>query len=319
MMFHVSSAPHVHSRVTTPGLMRDVLIALAPAMVISVIYFGWKAALMILLSVASAVGTEALIQKVTHKPIMIRDLSAAVTGVLLALNLPIGAYWWLPIVGSAIAIAIAKQAFGGLGFNFMNPALVGRAVLLASWPNAMTGAACKAPTIFAGSVDAVSSATPLALLKEGAVESVPSLGNLLIGNCGGVIGEVCTLALLAGGLYLLVRRVITWHIPVIYIGTVAVMTLLCTGFDFYLTAVYVLSGGLFLGAFFMATDYVSNPSTIKGQSIFAVGCGIITVIIRLYGGYPEGVSYAILLMNVATPIIDKYVRDRAFGEVKANA
>jgi len=318
MTLHVSSAPHVHAKVTTPGIMRDVLVALLPATAVAVFYFGWNALLLVVLGVGSAVGTEALIQKLTHKKVTVYDLSAAVTGVLLALNLPAGAPWWLPVIGSAAAIALAKQAFGGLGFNFMNPALIGRAVLLAAWPASMTGSAVIAPTMF-GMVDAVSSATPLAMLKEGVTESLPSLMDLFLGNIPGTIGEVSTLALLAGGAYLLLRRVITWHIPVFYIGTVALLTFLFKGFDFYLTLVYTLGGGLFLGAIFMATDYVSNPSTIKGQILFAAGCGILTTVIRLYGGYPEGVRYSILLMNVATPLIDKYVRDRAFGEVTKGA
>lgn len=323
MNLHTSIAPHVHDNISTQEIMRDVLIALAPATLLSVFYFGWRALLLVCLSVGAAVGAEALTQRAFHRPVTINDLSAAVTGLLVALNVPVGAPWWIPVCGSVIAICLVKQIFGGLGFNLVNPALLARAVLLASWASTMSGAALQAPTMFGlAQVDGVSSATALALLKDGsetALSSLPSLTSLLVGNTPGMLGETSVLALLAGGIYLIGRQVITWHIPVIYIGTTAVLTFFFTGFDAYLTLVYVLSGGLFLGAFFMAADYVGRPSTIAGQCIFAFGCGLLTVLTRFFSGYPEGVSYSILLMNLAAPLIDRFVYKKAFGEVAKHA
>jgi electron transport complex protein RnfD len=293
--------------------MLDVLIALLPATLAGIYYFRFNAAKLILLSVLTAVLTEYLIQKLRKQPVTIGDLSAAVTGLLLAFNLPASAPWWIAVIGSVFAVGIVKQAFGGLGHNFMNPALAARAMLVASWPVIMTG-----QWISTG-VDAVTTATPLGQLKEG-LEYTFSAKELLLGNVPGCIGETSAILLILGGVYLIFRKIISWRIPTMYIGTVAILMLVAgQGLNGMITQ--VLAGGLMLGAFFMATDYASSPVSPKGQIIYAVGCGILTVVIRLYGGYPEGVSYSILLMNLAAPLIDKYTRPKVFGvsEVKKHA
>jgi electron transport complex protein RnfD len=287
--------------------MLDVLIALLPACVAAVYFFGINAFVIILLCVGTAVGTEAVIQFLVKKPVTVYDLSAAVTGVLLALNLPPAVPVYIPIVGSIFAVAVVKQSFGGLGNNFINPALTARAFLLISWPVAMT-------TWFApGGVDAVATASPLAVAASGG--TVPSLMDMFTGNIAGCIGETSALALIAGGIYLLVRRVITWHVPVSFIGTVALIAL-ATG-DIANVPFHVLAGGLMLGAFFMATDYVTSPVAPKAQILFGIGCGGITMVIRLFGGYPEGVSFSILFMNLLTPLLDKVFAPKKFGEVAA--
>ncbi len=314
----VSSSPHIRSGITTKRIMLDVLFALVPALVCGVIYFGFRAAFITAISVASCVFFEWAWQKMMKKPVMIGDYSAAVTGVLLAFNLPVTVPWWLPVIGSLVAIIIVKQLFGGLGCNFMNPALAGRAFLLASWPVLMTRFVTPFSTGFLIGADVVTSATPLALLKSGANSELPTLVHLFLGNVGGCIGETSTLALLLGGLYLVIRRVISLRIPLSFIGTVAVLSFLFGVSD--LSAVdnmlyNLLGGGLFLGAFFMATDYVTSPMSKSGQIAMGIGCGLITFIIRRFGGYPEGVSYAILLMNVVTPLIDRVCRPKKFGHV----
>ena len=309
----VSSSPHIYSKESISRIMLDVVLALIPATVAAAYFFGGRVLLIITVSVLAAVVTEAVIQKLTKKPVTIRDWSAVVTGILLAFNLPPAVPLWLPVVGSVIAIALVKQAFGGLGHNFMNPALAARAILLAAWPVHMTA-------WFRAGADAVSSATPLAILKglEGSLDQLPSLWEIIIGSPWGCIGETSNLALLLGAAYLLYRRVINWRIPLSFIGTVALLTWiigpqgLFTGNGIY----HIFSGGLVLGAFFMATDYSTSPVTPKGQIIMGIGCGILTSIIRIYGGYPEGVSYSILLMNIATPLIDRYTTPRIYGEVK---
>lgn len=325
-----SSSPHIRSDETISRIMLDVIIALLPATLASIYFFRFNAFKLIVLSILSAVITEAIFQKARRKPVTINDLSAVVTGLLLAFNIPASAPWWIPVIGSAFAIAIVKQFFGGLGHNFMNPALAARAMLLASWPTIMTD------WVKPG-VDAVSTATPLAILKIKAVEAttgaasastgataaqatetLPSLLDMFIGNIGGSLGETSALLLIIGGLYLLYRGVISWRIPFTYIGTVGVMILIFGG-GVENTIYHLLAGGLMLGAFFMATDYASSPVTKKGQIIFGIGAGILTAVIRLKGGYPEGVSYSILLMNVAAPLIDKYTSPKVFGEVKQNA
>ena len=326
--FIVSSSPHIRSGETTQRIMLDVIIALMPALLAGVFYFGLNALTLTAVAVVFAVTTEAVMQKILGKPVTVNDLSAVVTGILIAFNVPVTLPLWMAAVGSIFAIAIAKQCFGGLGYNFINPALAARAMLLASWPVRMT--AWVAP-----GTDAVSTATPLALVKMGAdalsgathweegVEAVgqtlPGLWDLFIGNIGGCIGETSALALILGGAYLVYRRVISIRIPVSYIAAVAVFTLLFGRFDFAAAIYHVLAGGLFLGAIFMATDYSTSPITPKGQIIFGIGCGFLTSVIRFYGGYPEGVSYSILLMNLATPLIDKYTMPRKFGEVKKSA
>lgn len=306
-----SSSPHIRSDETISRIMLDVIIALLPATLASIYFFRFNALKLIVLSIASAVITEAIFQKARKQPVTINDLSAVVTGLLLAFNIPASAPWWIPVIGSAFAIAIVKQFFGGLGHNFMNPALAGRAMLLASWPTIMTG------WVTPGA-DAVSTATPLAILKGQAEGVLPSFTDMLFGNIGGSLGETSAILLIIGGIYLLYRGVINWRIPFTYIGTVAIMMLVFGG-GIENMIYHLLAGGLMLGAFFMATDYASSPVTKKGQIIFGIGAGLLTAIIRLKGGYPEGVSYSILLMNVAAPLIDKYTSPKVFGEVKQNA
>ncbi len=307
----VSSSPHIRSSESIDKIMRDVVIALSPALVASIYYFGFGAIKVLLFAVLGAVLTEAGIQKIMKKPITISDWSAVVTGILLAFNIPASAPWWIPFIGAIFAIAIVKQIFGGLGHNFMNPALAARALLVASWPVQMTNWISPGP-------DAVSTATPLAILGGEADPTavLPSLMDVLIGNTGGSLGETSAILLILGGIYLVYKKVISPRIPLIYIGTVAFLTLLIGGFDVPVMTYHIFSGGLILGAIYMATDYSSSPVTPKGQIIFALGCGIITTVIRFYGGYPEGVSYSILFMNIASPIIDKYTSPRVFGEVK---
>jgi electron transport complex protein RnfD len=306
-MYTVSSSPHIKSNDSVQGIMRDVIIALIPATFAGIYFFGMKALLVTLVSVLSCIAAEALWQKLAHRKITIGDLSAVVTGLLLAFNMPAAVPLWLPVIGGFFAIIIVKQFFGGIGQNIMNPALAARAFLFSSWPVHMTNF----------TVDGVSSATALAILKSGEGE-LPSLFNIFIGNVGGCIGETSVIALLIGAAYLLYKRVISWHTPVAYIGSVFILTLIL-GRDGFMNAdaLYeVCAGGLVLGAFFMATDYSTSPMTRKGQLIFGVGCGLLTTIIRLYGGYAEGVSYAILLMSLAVPFIDKFTAPRIFGEVK---
>lgn len=320
----VSSTPHIRSNVTVSSIMRDVLIALAPAAIMGIIFFGIQAALIIIISIASCILFEGLFQVIAKKPITIGDLSAVVTGLLLAMNLPSTSPFWMPIVGSFFAIVIAKQLFGGLGQNFINPALAARAFLLASYPTKMTDFV--ATTQNSIGIDGISSATPLAQIAE-ATSPITITGNdflnALIGNIGGCIGETCAIALILGGIYLLVRKVISWRIPVSYILTVFLFTTILKlfGGDASVRIPYyeLFTGGLMLGAFFMATDYSSSPVTPVGQLIMGIGCGILTTLIRVYGGYPEGVSYSILLMNLCVPLIDRYTKPKKFGEVKKNA
>jgi len=315
----VSSSPHIKDRARTSHIMRDVCIALIPALIASVIYFGARAVYITALCMVFCVGAEFLWQKLTGRPVTISDGTAAVTGMLLAFNLPVSAPWWICLIGSIVAIIIAKQFFGGVGHNFMNPALVGRAFLLASWPVIMTKWTAPFTTGFIIPADAVSSATPLAIMKGSVEGTLPGMFDMFIGNIGGCIGEVSALALLLGGVYLVIRKVISVRIPLTYILTVAVLTFIfpsagLSGFD---SMMYnILSGGLFLGAIFMATDYVTSPITARGQLIMGLGCGILTFVIRRFGAYPEGVSYSILLMNVATPLIDRFTQPKAFGTVK---
>ena len=313
-LLSVSSSPHIRGKQTTRSIMTDVFIALMPASVLAVVFYGVKALVLILVGVVSAVAAEAVTQKIKKTDVTVKDMSAAVTGLLLALNMPINAPWWMLIIGCVFAIVVVKQLFGGIGHNFANPALAARILLVASWPSHMTGNAYLP-------VDAVASATPLALLKEGTGEVLPSLLNMFVGgpNVYGCIGEVSALALIIGGIYLrFVKKVITWHIPVTYIGVYAVISLLF-GASLNDTLFMVCAGGLMLGAVFMATDYVTSPSTALGQVIYAAGCAIITFIIRVYGGYPEGVSFSILFMNFVTPLLDKFIRIKKYGEVKKNA
>ncbi len=305
----VNTSPHTHTRESVRRIMWAVTLSLLPAGAAGVILFGYRALGVIGLSILTAVFSEAVLQKVTGKKICLADGSAVLTGLLLAYNLPPQVPFWLPIAGSFFSIAIGKQIFGGLGQNIFNPALVGRVFLMASWPKYMTN--FTAPLAY----DAVTSATPLMRLKEGLPADYLSYLDLFLGKRGGCLGEVCIVALLAGALFLLVKGYISWHIPLPYIATVGLGAYVFgpTGYFRGDWLFHIFSGGLILGAFFMATDYVTSPLTRKGQIIFGVGCGLLTIIIRLWGGYPEGVSYAILMMNAATPMIDRFTKTRVYG------
>ncbi|MGB7605175.1 MAG: RnfABCDGE type electron transport complex subunit D [Lutisporaceae bacterium] len=311
--FLVSSSPHIRSGESTKKIMSDVVIALLPALFAGIWFFGLKALWLTMVAVGFAVATEVVMQKIMKRPVTVNDFSAVVTGILLTFNVPVTLPWWMLAIGAIFAIAIVKQCFGGVGYNFVNPALAARAMLFASWPVEMT-------SWVQPGVDAITTATPMAILKGTEATGVlPSVWNMFAGNIGGCIGETSALALLIGGLYLIYRKVISPRIPVVYIATVGILALLFGGFDMTIIPYHLFGGGLFLGAIFMATDYSSSPMTAKGQVIFAVGCGLITSIIRFYGGYPEGVSYSILLMNIATPLIDRFTLPRKFGGVKARA
>ena len=299
----VTSSPHVHAELTTSKIMAWVLIALAPAGVMGVYYYGLRAFVVMFVCVAACVLSEYAWQRLTKRPITIGDLSAAVTGLLLAYNLPVSIPLWMAVVGCVFAIIVVKQFYGGLGCNIVNPALAGRAMMLASWPVAMT----------TWTLDGVTTATPLALIKAGTLDQLPPLSHMLVGFMGGSLGETCKLALLIGFVILLWKKIITWHVPVIYILTVSA---LCTLFGRGAPMADMLAGGLFLGAIFMATDYATSPITIKGKVIYAFGCGALTAVIRTWGGYPEGFTYAILVMNLTVPLIDRATKPRIFGEVK---
>ena len=313
----VSPSPHVQSSQSTASIMRDVVIALMPALVVSVVVFGLNVLFVTALSVAACVLFEYLIQKFVVKgACTICNWSAVVTGVLLAFNLPATIPWWIVVIGAFVAIAVAKMTFGGLGKNPFNPALVGRVFLLIAYPVQMT----TFPAVENPALDALSGATPLAAVKFGADAGIVPVENLLLGMMPGSLGEVAAFALLAGFVYLLVRKVITWHIPVTVLGTMAVFAFvvaLTRGGDAALMwqfpLFHILAGGAMLGAIFMATDYATSPMTVKGQVIFAVGIGVITMCIRLWGAYPEGMSFAILIMNACVPLINKYVKPKRFG------
>jgi len=316
----VSVFPHLHKDESVTKIMWMVIISLIPAGIAGVFIFGTSAFWIIILGVVSALMTEGILQVLTKRKVTILDGSAIITGILLAYNLPPKVPFWIPIIGSFFSIAIGKQIFGGLGQNIFNPALLGRVFLMASWPKYMTTFTPTPKSLVWGftkpaSFDTVTSATPLALIKEGKVLENISYLDLFLGKRAGCIGEVCILALLLGALFLLLRGYISWHIPMTYIFTVAAFTYIFGPKGLFSGdwLFHILSGGLILGAFFMATDYVTSPLTYKGQAIFGIGCGIITAIIRLWGGYPEGVSYAILMMNAATPIIDRYAKPRVYG------
>ena len=297
----VSSSPHIRASQSTASIMRDVCIALLPALIASVYFFGFRALTVVLVSVAACVFFEWGYRKIMKLDCTIGDGSAVVTGILLAFVCPVTMPYWAIIVGDFIAIIVTKQLFGGIGKNFANPALVGRIVLFLSFSKTMTA------WVFP---DAVSSATPLAQLAAG---QKPELLTLLLGNHGGCIGETCALALLLGGAYLLIRGVITWQTPVCFVGTVFVLSLVL-GQD---ALRQVLSGGLLLGAFFMATDYVTAPQTYWGRALFGIGAGLLTCLIRFYGSYAEGVSFAILFMNILTPYLSRWTQSKPLGGAKA--
>ena len=310
-MYVISSSPHLRDNVSTTSIMRDVCIALLPAAVAGVLFFGYRSAIILALSVAAAVLSEWLYCKAAHCRNTIGDFSAVVTGMLLAMNLPSTVPYWMPVIGSVIAILLCKMIFGGIGQNFINPALAARAILALSWASLMNTFATPAFGNLAG-VDAVASATPI-----GAAAGTYTLGQLFLGNIPGTIGETCKLALLIGAAYLFYKKVITWHIPAAFIGTFAVCYLLKTGFDVNATLAQLLSGGLILGAFFMATDYVTSPFTFTGRIVYGVCLGVITCIIRFYGNMAEGVSFALLLMNLLVPYINEGCRTKPVGGVKA--
>ena len=310
----ISSSPHLRDHVTTRSIMQDVCIALLPACAAGVLFFGYRSAVIIALAVAAAVLSEWFYCKAAHQKSTIGDFSAVVTGMLLAMNLPSTVPYWMPVIGSIIAILLCKMIFGGIGQNFINPALAARAILALSWASLMNTFAAPAFGHIAG-VDAIASATPV----SGAASGGFTLTQLLLGNIPGTIGETCKIALLIGAAYLFVRRVISWHIPAAFIGSFAVCYLLATGFDLGATLYQVLSGGLILGAFFMATDYSSSPATAKGKIIFGLGCGLLLFIFRYCKKTPaEWCSFAILLMNVVSPLIERVTGTKSFGEVKKN-
>ena len=320
----VSPSPHIHSKTSTKSLMRDVVIALLPAVIVSIVFYGWKELLVISVSVLSCVLLESLITRyMLRKPDTICDWSAAVTGVLLALNLPPTTPWWVVLIGAAVAIGVAKMTFGGLGQNVFNPALVGRVFLLISFPTYMTH--WEIPQGLFG-LDAVTGATPLGVIKEGLMqggdvagimaENGYSYSQMLLANIGGSAGEASAIALLVGFVYLLVRKVIKPWITLSVLGTVAVVSLIFSLID---TAQYtgplfnLLSGGMILGACFMATDYVTSPMSTKGGIVFGVGIGFITLMIRYFGAYPEGMSFAILIMNSTVPLLNRWFHQKKYG------
>lgn len=305
----VSSSPHIRSGATTRKIMLDVIIALVPAAIAAVILFGPRALLIIAVTIASCVLSEYICRRVMGRENTIGDLSAAVTGLLLAFNLPVGIHPLMAAFGGMVAIVVVKQMFGGIGQNFVNPALTARIILMNSFPTQMTTWA--KPLTYATSSDAVTTASPLGLLKEGgSLDQLPSYLNMFIGDRAGSLGEACALALLLGGIYLVVRKVITPVIPLCYLGTAVVLSLVM-GRN---VLIDLLSGGLMLGAIFMATDYTTSPLTVKGQVIFAIGCGIITMLIRNFGSLPEGVSYSIVLMNILVPLIESATHPVAYGK-----
>lgn len=287
----VMVSPHIHSGKSTAGIMLDVLIALLPATVAGTVIFGWRALLVIAVCVICSVGLEALFNLIIKKDQTVGDLSAAVTGLLLALNLPVNIPLWQCVIGSLFAIVVVKCLFGGIGQNLVNPAITARVFMLVA---------------FTSLVDAVAGATPLA------AETMPSLWTLFIGNHGGAIGETCAAALLLGGIYLLVRRVISWHIPVAFIGTVFAFSFCMEGFSAVSALSLILSGSVIIGAIFMATDYTTSPSTVWGKVVFGFGAGLLTCLIRYFGKYPEGVSFAILFMNILTPYISRWTARKVF-------
>ncbi|MGC8765010.1 MAG: RnfABCDGE type electron transport complex subunit D [Brevinematia bacterium] len=335
-------SPHLHSKFSLHFAMWNVVIALLPAGIAGVYYFGLPALRIIIISVITALITELLMNLMTKSKITIFDGSALITGLLFAYNLPPAAPWYLVIVGSFFAIALVKWAFGGLGYNFMNPALGGRIFVIIAWSNIMVGHWSYPVQKFIEkglnfvlasqkiiSPDGITGATPLTVLKAGGFDAIKNANfdywSLFVGNIPGCIGETSKIAILVGGIYLLALRIIQWEIPVIYIGTVAFLSWLLGGLPFgrgIFTGdplFHILSGGLFLGAFFMATDYVTSPISFRGRIVFAIMLGILTVVIRLFGGYPEGVSYAIVIMNIFVPLIDRYLKDRIYGYRKGGS
>lgn len=318
----VSSSPHVRTNKDTSYIMKQVVIALLPATLAALFFFRLSALNVIFFCVTGSVGAEFVCQKISKQESTIGDFSAVVTGLLLAFNVPASLPWWMCLLGAAFAIIVVKMVFGGIGNNFVNPALAARAFLLASFPVAMTlWTRTGVNWVSSGNIAAYTTATPLSFLKAGSngvsslADSGISISNMLIGNIGGCIGETSAVLIILGGLYLMYKGIINYVIPTFYICTVAILMFILGGFNFTFVIYELLAGGLMLGAFFMLTDYTTSPMTKKGQIIYAVLAGLITTAIRLYGGYPEGVSYSILLVNIMTPLIDKYTKTKVFGEV----
>ena len=326
--FTISGSPHVHGEESTKKIMYSVVIAMLPMFLVSIYFFGLNALRVVAISVASCLLIEWLIQKYMIKgPNTISDGSALVTGMLLAFNVPANIPWWMLVIGAAVSIGIAKMSFGGLGKNPFNPALVGRVFMLISFPVAMTTWPVPHPVFSNTVLDAVTGPTPLGILKEGLAQGLTveeitkniDYIDLLIGNRGGSLAEMCAIAILIGGLFLIIRRVIDWQTPVIIIATVAIIAGICWLINpaQYVNPLYhILSGGLLLGAFFMATDMVTTPMTMRGKIVFSIGVGALTIIIRLWGAYPEGMSFAILIMNAFVPLINKGFKPKRFGLVK---
>ena len=320
-MLYLSSSPHIHQGETVDQIMRAVIYSLIPACAVAVYFFGLPALLVLVVAVGGCVITELVCLRLLGKSPTVADGSAVLTGILLALNLPPTAPWWLTLIGSVVAIAVGKQVFGGLGANPFNPALVARVVLLISFPVQMTSWSAPAP--LGSGIDLVSSATPLGEWKNSVMltgklpdSMVSGYLDYFLGDMAGCIGEVSALALLVGAAWLFWKKILTWQIPAAYIGTVVLLGGLFWVLDpakYPDPLFHLLTGGLVLGAFYMATDMVTTPVSSHGMLLFGVGCGVLTVLIRLFGGYPEGVSFAILLMNAATPLIDRYLRPRPFG------
>ncbi len=306
----VSSSPHFHGKKTTQNIMLDVVIGLTPAMIASVIIFGFRAMVVIVTCIASCVLSEYISRRVMKRPQTVGDLSCVVTGILLALNLPVTINPLIAAFGGVIAIVVVKQMFGGIGQNFVNPALTARIVLMNSFPARMTH--WTAAFDYSATADAVTTATPLVSFWQNGGEGSPSYWELFLGLHGGCLGETCALAILIGGLYLIVRKVISPVIPVTYLATAAALSALLGRNPL----VDLLSGGLMLGAFFMATDYTTSPLYWKGRIAFAIGCGVLTMVIREFGSLPEGVSYSIILMNILTPLIERAFKPKAFGTIK---
>ncbi len=321
-LLKVSASPHIRHEDTTRVLMSDVIIAMIPLVIWGAYIFGLRVLTVTAVSIISCVLFEAVFNLIIKKKLPIGDMSAVVSGMLLAFNLPVTIPLWIPVIGAGFAMVVVKGLFGGMGKNFMNPVLAARVFLFGSWPAHMTN--YTAPLVrlpFIGKIDTVTSATTLTSLKND-VMPADSLFDMFIGNMAGCIGEVSALLILAGGLYLLVRRVITWHITASFIATIAILTFAfapegVSNLDFMLG--HLLSGGLMLGAVFMATDYVTSPVTVKGRLIYGVGCGALTVFIRFFGGYPEGVSFAILIMNLFVWYLDKGTKPTKFGGGAKNA
>lgn len=318
----VSSSPNVRTNKDTSYIMKQVVIALLPATLAALFFFRLSALNVIFFCVTGSVGAEFLCQKISKQESTIGDFSAVVTGLLLAFNVPASLPWWMCLLGAAFAIIVVKMVFGGIGNNFVNPTLAARAFLLASFPVAMTlWTRTGVNWVSSENIDAYTTATPLSFLKAGSngvsslADSGISISNMLIGNIGGCIGETSAVLIILGGLYLMYKGIINYVIPTFYICTVAILMFILGGFNFTFVIYELLAGGLMLGAFFMLTDYTTSPMTKKGQIIYAVLAGLITTVIRLYGGYPEGVSYSILLVNIMTPLIDKYTKTKVFGEV----